>query len=87
MSSSLSQKQRNEIEYLIRTNDDTQRIVCSINVNTIQVNKTKKNLIKHSVVVAFSTFIKRSRNLIEEMKAHLFEYINLHFIKYLNEMC
>ena len=87
MSSTFSQNQRNEIEHLIRTNDCTRRIVCEVNANTSQINKMKKNLIKHDVVIASSTFMKRFRKMIEEMKNHLFEYINLHFIKYLNEMC
>ena len=87
MSSSLTQSQQTEIEHLIRTNDCTSRIVCSINVNKSQIDKMKKNLIMHDVVIASSTFMKRSRSLIEEMKTHLLEYIDLHFIKYFDEMC
>ena len=87
MSSSLTQNQRIEIEHLIRTNDCTSRIVCSINVNKFQIDKMKRNLTKHDVVIASSAFMKRFRSLIEKMKTHLLEYIDLHFIKYLNEMC
>ena len=87
MLSSLSQKRRNKIKHLIRTNNCISQIVCSINVNKFQINKIKKNLIKHNIVIVFSTFMKRFRNLIEKIKTHLFEYINLYFIKYLNEIC
>ena len=87
MSSSLTQSQQTEIEHLIRTNDCTSRIVCSINVSKFQIDKMKRNLIMHDVVIASSAFMKRFRSLIEEMKTHFLEYIDLHFIKYLDEMC
>ena len=87
MPSSFSQNDRNEIERLIRINVDTRSIVISMKISNFQISKMKKNLTRYNVVIASSTFMKRFRILIEDMKTDLFEYINLHFIKYLNEMC
>ena len=81
MSLSFSQNNKNEIERLIRMNVDTQSIVISI-----KINKMKKSLIRYNVVIISSIFIKQFRILIENMKTNLFEYINLYFIKYLNEI-
>lgn len=87
MSSSFLQNDKNEIERLIRINVDTQSIVILIKINNFQINKIKKNLIRYDVVIISSIFIKQFWILIENIKTSLFKYINLHFIKYLNEMC
>ena len=83
----LLQAQRDEIEHLIRTDGCTSRIVCATNVSKAQIDKMKRNLARHGVVVAPSAPRGRPPKLTEEMEAHLLEYIKLHSTKYLDEMC
>ena len=87
MSSSLIQEIRDEIEIMIRYDEFFSRISIITDVTVRQIDKMKRNLIKHDVVIASYTIMRRFRKMIEIMKLHLFDYIDLHFIKYLNEMC
>ena len=87
MSSSFIQEIRDEIEIMIRYDEFSSRISMITNVIVKQINKMKRNLIKYDVVIVSYAIMKRFRKLIETMKLHLFDYIDLHFIKYLNEMC
>ena len=87
MSSSLTQKIRDEIEIMIRYDEFFSRISIITDVTVRQIDKMKRNLIKHDVVIASYTIMRRFRKMIEIMKLHLFDYIDLHLIKYLNEMC
>ena len=87
MSSSLIQEIRDEIEIMIRYDELSSRISMITNVIVRQIDKMKRNLIKHDVVIVRYAIMKRLQKMIEIMKLHLFDYIDLHFIKYLNEMC
>ena len=86
MSSSLIQEIRDEIEIMIRYDELSSRISMITNVIVRQIDKMKRNLIKHDVVIVRYAIMKRLQKMIEIMKLHLFDYIDLHFIKYLNEM-
>ena len=87
MSSSFIQKIRDEIEIMIRYNEFFSRISMITDVIVKQINKMKRNLIKYNVIIVSYAIMKRFRKLFETMKLYLFDYIDLHFIKYLNEMC
>ena len=87
MSSSLIQEIRDEIEIMIRYDEFSSRISMITDVTVKQIDKMKRNLIRHDIVIASYAIMKRFRKMIEIMKLHLFDYIDLHLIKYLNEMC
>ena len=87
MSSSFIQEIRDEIEIMIRYDEFSSRISMITNVTVKQIDKMKRNLIKYDVVIVSYAIMRRFRKLIETMKLHLLDYIDLHFIKYLNEMC
>ena len=87
MSSSLTQEIRDEIEIMIRYDEFSSRISMITDVTVKQIDKMKRNLIRHDIVIASYAIMKRFRKMIEIMKLHLFDYIDLHLIKYLNEMC
>ena len=80
-------KLRNEIETQIVFDASIARIVYSTDVNRSQIDKMKRNLIKHDCVVASHAMRERFRKMSFEMKTHLLKYIDLHFIKYIDEMC
>ena len=79
------------IQNEIRNQIDFDRFIVQIrefiDVSQIQIDKMRRNLTKYEIVVASSSIRERSRKMIEKMKNFLLEYINLHSIKYLNEMC
>ena len=87
MSSSLFRDFRDKIETYIQIDFKTTRIVHVTSVARSQIDKIKLNLIKYDNVVVSHQVTKLFKKMNAKIKKHLLKYIDLHFIKYLNEMC
>ena len=87
MSSSLFRDFRDEIETHIQIDFETTRIVYVTSVVRFQIDKMKLNLIKYNNVVVSHQAMKLFKKINAKIKKYLLKYIDLRFIKYLNEMC
>ena len=87
MSSSLSQKIKIEIQIQIDLSFQIDVIQNFTNVNQIQIDKMKRNLKRYDSIFAISTMQNRFRKMNVKMKNFFLNYINLHSIKFFDEMC
>ena len=86
MSSSLSQKTRDDIVVIIDRDDDFVRLTIQYDIIERQTRRMKRNLHIHDFVVASSMKRDRSLSIDQDMQIRLLEYIDLRFTTYLDEM-
>ena len=87
MFSSLSQKQRDEIQSQLKFEREIAQIVHNIEINRSQIVKMNKNLTRYKIVITSKQIRDALKRMNEKMKTHLLQWIDFHSINYLNEMC